>query len=919
MAETLQFLLEAKSELRAAIADLREFRTSVLGVTQAAGQPRIFDQYGRALDDTAKKTEDVAKKTAGLTTQKSLLDQGIATLTRTLARYAGPVALGFAIKNTIAYADTLTKLSDRTGIGVQALQRLENIAIVSGNTLDQLAGSVNQLQRRMASGDAALVKAFDSLNLSVHTLRGLAPDQQFIEIATALNRVKDPADFVNLSFAVFGRSASEILPTIRADVQRLASGMVTMSDAGVKAWDELGDAVARFWLNVKRLTGEGLVFLAGLRKAPLPTPPELIPGLERLIRPKAPQLIPSVPLPTFQAPDFTLLDQIFGTTAEQQARLAKTAEAIRKVEEANEKFRESVRQINPLLTSHARIITTEVGVSYHQTFLGLMPTMTERVQAFRAEIATLGRELLLTTRSFAGLSGQIPLPTVTPSGRVGEALAPSILSTFGKTFSTQLGPTLLSAFTGGGNVTQSVGALAGGQLASSIMTSLTKEGGKLAGSAMGSILGSVLPGVGTLLGGLAGKLFGGLFGKSKTQKENEAAQGQIEALKQKLIETYGSLENIRQIGDQVGFSLADAFGHKGKKGLEIFREQIKDFEERNQRLQTALERYGLTWEDLGIKARQSQIDALSKELIADWGALTTAGIDVEKVAQRMSGAVNEFLATAVRTGTEVPTSMRPMLEKMVEMGLLTDESGNKLENLEHIPWATTLTQGFSSIVDRLDELLVGLGIKAPAEFGKFGERARVEGAGFREVVDGMSARFQDFADRGIGGGRARIIDQFRSLGPAAVEASDEIGQAFRKPIRIPVDFDTPEFPEIRVPSIRVPVNFDTPEFPELRVPSIRVPIEVEGDFQRGGTVPWTPGGHLVRVAERETEHILTTAQLAGIVGRAMALAGGATRPGSVQVFVGSRELRDVTVRYVNEGFANGEIRIPPGSERDRVF
>jgi hypothetical protein len=60
--------------------------------------------------------------------------------------------------------------------------------------------------------------------------------------------------------------------------------------------------------------------------------------------------------------------------------------------------------------------------------------------------------------------------------------------------------------------------------------------------------------------------------------------------------------------------------------------------------------------------------------------------------------------------------MRPMLDKMVEMGQLTDASGNRIDSLEDsgISFAMTMSEGFTALIDEVGKLTQaiarGLGI-----------------------------------------------------------------------------------------------------------------------------------------------------------------------------------------------------------------
>lgn len=177
-------------------------------------------------------------------------------LTSQLAAYAGPAAIGFAIKQTLDYADTLTKMSDRTGIGVIALQRLEAIAKPSGNTIEEVANAVNKFQKNLAEGDSAATGAINRLGLSFSKLKDLNPDEQFIAIAKAIQGIKDPAEQTLIAVQLFGRGGAEILPTLKAKVDELADSTVKMSAESVKALDDLGDKFGQLKTSALNSLGE---------------------------------------------------------------------------------------------------------------------------------------------------------------------------------------------------------------------------------------------------------------------------------------------------------------------------------------------------------------------------------------------------------------------------------------------------------------------------------------------------------------------------------------------------------------------------------------------------------------------------------------------------------------------------------------
>ena len=235
------------------------------------------------------------------------------------------------------------------------------------------------------------------------------------------------------------------------------------------------------------------------------------------------------------------------------------------------------------------------------------------------------------------------------------------------------------------------------------------------GAAQGALIGSVVPGLGTAVGagvGALAGLIGGLVGGGQGSREDKAANEQIKELQAELLKTYGSMEKIREVGKTIGVDLEAAWGHKGKRGLEAFMATANQFGVQQTALQSALERYGLTWENLGPQVKQSKIDEFTSKLLVDTKSLTTAGIDYETVISAQSDAFNELYLSILRTGTEAPPALQPIFEKMIEMGLLVDENGNKVTDLSQVHFkdlGATGSEAGKKITDSLFEMLAAAG------------------------------------------------------------------------------------------------------------------------------------------------------------------------------------------------------------------
>lgn len=227
-----------------------------LDAYRALGQqaPAELQKVADAVTKQRKALADQAKPAGGGGLSGLLGAAGIST---SFLTGAGVVAgLGAGAKAALDYADSLTKLADRTGISITALQRLGAIADASGNNVEQIASAVNAMQKRISEGADGTVEALGQIGLSVAQLKALSPDEQFIAIAKGVQSIKDPAEQTRIAMDLFGKSGAELLPTLKADVDSLADSTFKMSEDSVKALDDFGDGFGRLKTSGVNVLGE---------------------------------------------------------------------------------------------------------------------------------------------------------------------------------------------------------------------------------------------------------------------------------------------------------------------------------------------------------------------------------------------------------------------------------------------------------------------------------------------------------------------------------------------------------------------------------------------------------------------------------------------------------------------------------------
>lgn len=309
--------------------------------------------------------------------------------------------------------------------------------------------------------------------------------------------------------------------------------------------------------------------------------------------------------------------------------------------------------------------------------------------------------------------------------------------------------TLIRALEGGGGfkgAAEAIGTRIGADIGKSIGTAIGGKFGGEVGEAAGSLLvKGIVKGVTSKnagiriatgfavagpLGALAAGIFGGR-GPSKEELEGREAVKKLEAEMQKLLTTTQRLEAGSEKWKMTVIAARDAYLATGRSAadaerdvkrlwdssvegaeaaakaaeplLEALAEQQADIE----RLDAAIQKYGFSIEELGPAMRNQRLTEQAKELIEDWRVLVGSGIDLSLVNERMAESVNDYLKMAIRTGTEVPIAMRPILQTMLEQGTLLDEGGNAITDLGKagISFAETMTQGFDRVVEKLQILI----------------------------------------------------------------------------------------------------------------------------------------------------------------------------------------------------------------------
>lgn len=452
--------------------------------------------------------------------------------------------VGFA-KSILDDADALTKMHDRTGISIEGLQRLQVAGDDAGNSIEEMAGAVNQMQNRLAGGDSSAVGSLAKLGLAFEDIKGLSPDRQFMAISDALRQVDDPAQQVQIAMDLFGKTGATVLPTLKRGFDDVRDAAVGMSADTAKALDDAGDTLQAWWRSTKGVLAEGLVmfgrFATGgydpirIKQREMAADAEALAQALAMVKPPA----EFAALPTqFQAGEAAL--KAFDRQMDEERRLHEASAA------AAKKHGDEVRQLAVAL-EQARAKATAIEATIGRgSFTGPTPES----EASDALAQARQRLAELTKGDTLQGSARVGLPKLL-SGANPQLAALS--QTFGKGLSdmlaTQLPQSIMAAITGGGSKVEAIGSTFGAFLTSpkGFGGAISKGLTSVFGSAFGGALNALVPGLGALMGPLLsamGKKIKALFGGP-----SEAELGGRDLEKQ-FEQSFGSFENmVNAIGE----------------------------------------------------------------------------------------------------------------------------------------------------------------------------------------------------------------------------------------------------------------------------------------------------------------------------------------------------------------------------------
>lgn len=175
-----------------------------------------------------------------------------------VAAVAAAAGLGVLVKNAIDAADELGKLSQKVGISVEELSKLQYAAKLAEVDTAALQTSLVKLSKSAIEskdgiGDAA--EAFKALGVDLLDANGnlKSTDQLFLDTADAFAKFADGPEKAAAALAIFGKAGADMIPLLNGGAAAIKAAGVELETFGGVIKQRTAEAADKFNDNLDKL------------------------------------------------------------------------------------------------------------------------------------------------------------------------------------------------------------------------------------------------------------------------------------------------------------------------------------------------------------------------------------------------------------------------------------------------------------------------------------------------------------------------------------------------------------------------------------------------------------------------------------------------------------------------------------------
>lgn len=203
-------------------AAVENFERSMSEVNKKLGQ----------IDRSSQQAASGMRVLAGIEVGKTLI-AGFSAVYNAANRLAGGISS--SLSGLSDAADAMGKLATSTGLAHEPLQVLTRLADYGGVSAQAFGDAIQRMSRSLGdaqNGTGTAGRALERLGINLDQLLSLSPAEQFIRIASAIDRINDPTQKAATAAEIFGRSGVKLIPMFEGIEQSVADTSSEMLELG---------------------------------------------------------------------------------------------------------------------------------------------------------------------------------------------------------------------------------------------------------------------------------------------------------------------------------------------------------------------------------------------------------------------------------------------------------------------------------------------------------------------------------------------------------------------------------------------------------------------------------------------------------------------------------------------------------------
>lgn len=198
----------------------------------------------------------------GFATETKKISGTVSSVASSLKGFAATVGVAFTAQAVVGFighvldaASKIKDLSTQLGISTDAVQGFKFAAEQSGSSLDAVGTAIQKMNQNLSAGEKGTVAALTKAGLKFDEIRQMRPEDAFLDIADAIQKIPDPMLQAEVALRLFGRGAAELLPGIKEGFRSVAEGADKMSAETIRDLEAAQDAWTKLWNGVTIASG----------------------------------------------------------------------------------------------------------------------------------------------------------------------------------------------------------------------------------------------------------------------------------------------------------------------------------------------------------------------------------------------------------------------------------------------------------------------------------------------------------------------------------------------------------------------------------------------------------------------------------------------------------------------------------------